>query len=68
MTIDEGHVHTEIAATPNAVYALLADVTRMGEWSTECVRCRWLGAVTEPRVGARFHGTSRNGWHRWSTT
>lgn len=39
----------------------------MGEWSPECVRCRWIGAHRGPEVGARFRGTSRNGWRRWST-
>lgn len=56
-----------IDAPPERVYALLADVTRMGEWSPECVRCRWIGSGREPQDGARFRGTSRNGWRRWST-
>ncbi len=60
-------VDIEIQAPPDQVYALLADITRMGEWSPECVRCRWLGGVGEARPGAHFRGTSRNGWHRWST-
>lgn len=57
----------DIDAPPRAVYALLADVTRMGEWSPECVRCRWRGPPGRPEVGARFRGTSRNGRRRWST-
>src|SRR5678815_3766100 len=36
----------EIDAPPNDVYALLSDVTRTGEWSPECVRCRWLDGAT----------------------
>ena len=32
----------EIAATPAVVYALVADVTRTGEWSPECVSGRWV--------------------------
>lgn len=63
----EQTVDVEIQAPPEQVYALLADITRMGEWSSECVRCRWLGGAGEARPGARFRGTSRNGWHRWST-
>jgi uncharacterized protein YndB with AHSA1/START domain len=57
----------DVDAPPERVYALVADVTRMGEWSPECIRCRWLGPDREPRVGARFRGTSRKGWRRWST-
>ena len=40
----------------------------MGEWSPECVRCRWVGGAERAEVGARFRGTSRNGWRRWTTT
>jgi uncharacterized protein YndB with AHSA1/START domain len=57
----------DIDAPPERVYALLADITRMGEWSPECVRCRWIGPPRGPRAGARFRGTSRNGRRRWST-
>ncbi len=32
---------------PERVYALLADVTRMGEWSPECVRCQWMKVAAE---------------------
>ena len=41
---------------------------RMAEWSPECVRCRWIGSATQPAIGARFRGTSRNGRRRWTTT
>ena len=64
---DPHRAEIDIAASPERVYALLADVTRMGEWSPECVRCRWIGARRPPELGARFRGTSRNGWRRWST-
>ena len=60
-------VAIEIQARPEDIYRLLADVRRMGEWSPECVRCRWLRGATAARPGAHFRGTSRNGWHRWST-
>ena len=56
-----------INATPERTYDLLTDITRMGEWSSECVRCRWIGGARRPDAGARFRGTSRNGWRRWST-
>lgn len=58
----------EIDARPDVVYALVSDVTRTGEWSPECVRCRWLGGATAARAGVRYRGASRNGWRRWSTT
>jgi uncharacterized protein YndB with AHSA1/START domain len=68
MSSEPHGVEVDIDAAPEHVYDLLADVTRMGEWSSECVGCRWLGRAREARPGARFRGTSRNGWHRWSTT
>jgi len=58
----------EIGAPPNEVYALLSDVTRTGEWSPECVSCRWLDGATSAAEGVRYRGSSRNGWRRWSTT
>lgn len=57
-----------IAASAVAVYGLVSDPMRMSQWSPECMDCRWIGDADRPRVGARFRGTSRNGWHRWSTT
>jgi uncharacterized protein YndB with AHSA1/START domain len=55
-----------IDASPEVVYDLIADVTRMGEWSPECVRCEWQG---EPgAVGSRFQGHNRSGLARWTTT
>jgi hypothetical protein len=61
-------VEETIAAPPAALYALVSDVTRMGEWSPETTSCRWLGGATGPEVGARFTGANRDGWRRWSTT
>src|SRR4051794_24548682 len=67
--MSNGHeVAIPIAAPAETVWSMLADVTRMGEWSPECVGCRWLPPSTAAVPGARFKGTSRNGWHKWSTT
>ena len=55
----------EIDAPAAAVYDLVTDVTRMGEWSPECVKCEWIG---EPgQVGSTFKGQNRSGPVRWST-
>jgi uncharacterized protein YndB with AHSA1/START domain len=59
-------VQIEIAASPEAVYALISDVTRMGEWSPECHTCVWKeGAPGTP--GATFKGSNKQGLMRWST-
>ena len=57
----------DIDAPADVVYKLISDPMRMPEWSPECVACRWVGHATEPVVGARFRGTSRNGRRRWRT-
>jgi uncharacterized protein YndB with AHSA1/START domain len=61
-------VTLHIDAPPDRVYDLISDVTRMGQWSPECVRCAWQGDATGPAVGARFRGANRQGLIRWSTT
>ena len=57
----------DIDAPPATVWSMVSDPTRVPEWSPELVRVRWLGGATGPAVGARFKGTNRNGWRRWST-
>jgi uncharacterized protein YndB with AHSA1/START domain len=62
-------VSRDIAASPEAVYAAIADVTRMGEWSEECVACEWTEGSTAPAVGATFDGHNRNGdEHAWTSS
>ena len=61
----EVRVHVE--APPEAVYGVVSDVTRMGEWSPETVNCDWIGGATGPVVGARFKGTNKRGLVKWST-
>lgn len=64
---DRIEITRDIAATPDAVYAAISDVTRMGEWSEECVRCEWQDGADGPAVGATFDGTNRHGDKEWTT-
>lgn len=65
----DGAVGIHIEAPPERVWAVLADVERMGEWSPECYRVQWLDGAHSPAVkGARFKGSNRYGWLRWSMT
>jgi uncharacterized protein YndB with AHSA1/START domain len=64
---DALEVTTTMGAAPDAVYALVAELSRMGEWSPETTGITWLGGATEARPGARFRGANRNGVRRWST-
>jgi uncharacterized protein YndB with AHSA1/START domain len=68
VTESEVSVEARIAASPAALYDLVSDVTRMGQWSPENTGGRWLRGATGPVVGARFKGANRDGWRRWSTT
>lgn len=58
---------TEIAASPDDVWALVSDLPGMGRFSTENVGGSWRGGATGPAVGARFTGRNRAGARRWST-
>ncbi|MBG0826517.1 SRPBCC family protein [Planomonospora sp. ID67723] len=67
MSVPSASASIEISAPPEAVYDLVADVTGMSGWNVECERVRWVGRIREPRPGARFRGSNRNGRRRWST-
>lgn len=61
-------VSLRIAAPAERLYDIVSDITQMGRLSPECVGGRWLGGASGPVVGARFKGTNKRGWARWSTT
>jgi hypothetical protein len=65
----QGSEQIQINASTERVYALVADLTRMGEWSPECQRVEWDDAATGPALGATFTGHNRGGplqLLRWS--
>ena len=58
-----------VRATPEAVYDMVADLPRMGEWSPECQAVEWERGATGPAEGAHFVGHNRGGpanLMRWS--
>jgi uncharacterized membrane protein len=61
----EARVH--IDAPPDAVYALVSDLTRMGEWSPETVAAQWVDGATAAVPGAWFEGTNKAGRVTWTT-
>jgi hypothetical protein len=55
-------VTVSMKASPAKVWALVSDVTRIGEFSPETFEAEWLGSASGPRVGALFRGhVRRNG-------
>jgi Polyketide cyclase / dehydrase and lipid transport len=61
-----GRVETVTDASPEQVWAVVADVTRVGEWSHECRGAVWLDGATTAVPGARFGGSNRLGRFKWS--
>jgi uncharacterized protein YndB with AHSA1/START domain len=60
-------ISRDMSVPPDVVYAAIADVTRMGEWSEECQHCEWHEGYDGPVLGASFDGHNRNGDHEWTT-
>lgn len=55
-------VTVHMAASPDEIWGLLSDVTRIGELSPETLEGEWVGDATGPAAGARFRGhVKRNG-------
>jgi hypothetical protein len=55
-----------IARRPDELYALVSDVTRMGEWSPVCRQC-WWDEGAGPEVGAWFTGRNQTPERVWET-
>lgn len=55
----------EIAAPPEAVYDLVSDLSRMGEWSPESTGGRWADGGTG-QVGDWFEGHNKVGDREWT--
>lgn len=60
----QDEVTVSMSASPAEVWALVSDVTRIGEFSPETFEAEWLGRARQagPQVGAKFRGhVKRNG-------
>jgi hypothetical protein len=60
-----GDVAVTVDVPIEAVWDVVRDVTRVGEWSHECIGAEWLGDATSAVPGARFRGRNRAGVWRW---
>ena len=61
----QGRTEVTVDVPVEAVWDVVADVTRVGEWSRECVGAQWLGDARTAVPGARFRGRNRAGLFRW---
>jgi ribosome-associated toxin RatA of RatAB toxin-antitoxin module len=55
-----------VAVPPGELYAMVSDVTRMGEWSPICRAC-WWDEGDGPQVGAWFTGRNETPERTWET-
>jgi hypothetical protein len=55
-----------IDRAPEELYDMVADVTRMGEWSPVCKAC-WWDEGDGPQVGAKFVGRNERPERTWET-
>lgn len=55
-----------VACPPDELYAMVSDITRMGEWSPICREC-WWDDGGGPRVGAWFTGRNVLPERTWET-
>jgi uncharacterized protein YndB with AHSA1/START domain len=60
-------VTQDIGAPAEKVWAMVSDVTSMGQWSPENDGAIWLRGATGPHPGARFRGSNHNGRKSWKT-
>ena len=60
-------VTRDIAADSGAIYDLIADITRMGEWSPENTACTWKDGFDSLVVGAEWIGENVHGEFEWQT-
>jgi uncharacterized protein YndB with AHSA1/START domain len=61
-----GEVEVIVDAPIEAVWRVVSDVTRVGEWSHECRRVEWLDGATTAVPGVRFRGVNKAGPWSWS--
>ncbi|HEY1829904.1 MAG TPA: SRPBCC family protein [Acidimicrobiales bacterium] len=55
-----------IKRSPADLYDMVADVTRMGEWSPVCTAC-WWDEGEGPHLGAKFTGRNERPERTWET-
>jgi uncharacterized protein YndB with AHSA1/START domain len=68
-----GTAATVISRPIAEVFEAISDVTRMGEWSSECTAGRWVDGTDGPALGAKFEGDNVASMgpvtlKRWTTT
>lgn len=63
-----GGATVEVDAPIDAVWEVVRDPLRVGEWSHECIGAEYLDGGEHPAPGVRFRGRNRQGVFRWGRT
>jgi uncharacterized protein YndB with AHSA1/START domain len=61
-------VDVVVDARPTAVWEVVGDPRRTGEWSHECLEVAFVDGGSAPAVGVRFRGRNRVGRNGWTRT
>lgn len=61
-------VDVVVDAPPTAVWEVVGDPRRTGEWSHECLEVEFVDGADAPAVGVRFRGRNQVGRAGWSRT
>ena len=61
-------VDVVVDASPTAVWEVVGDPRRTGEWSHECLEVQFVDGDAAPALGARFRGRNRVGRNGWTRT
>lgn len=56
-----------VAVPPDKVWALVSDITQVGDWGGECVHAEWIDGADGPVVGARFRGRQVRQGREWTS-
>jgi uncharacterized protein YndB with AHSA1/START domain len=59
-------VEVVVEATPQAIWDVVSDPARLGEWSHETSGGVWLDGAAAAVPGARFRALNRSGKNRWT--
>lgn len=67
MSVRNHEESVTVEASPEALYDLVSDITRTGEWSPVCTSCRWDDEADAGQVGAWFTGHNELPDRTWET-
>ena len=56
-----------VNASAEALYDLVSDITRTGEWSPICTSCWWDDEATTGQIGAKFTGRNELPHRTWES-